>query len=380
PPVPLFNFNDDPQAEPSELSPPKSPHGSPPHTSPTVAPPPTGSPMESNHDVPYFRWLFFFPQSFYAPKLNNCSVFFFLAHVRLVRDRMRTAVGQARLLMKQRFNQFSGLVDDCELGRGEKITTCTDLQGFWDMVYYQASAPWERINSLFQSLNSQRRKKDNRTRSRQQAAEAEKSQIPDTVVFDGGFFQVESPAKQVSAWHSSSSQGRKDTVNVSLCFSPVKIVLPDDTQSEGSPAQQAETVPTQEKPASVPEPSTDLPIHSLPSISAVEEPDEDVDDVLPVSPRLSPSPCKMPPPVSQAPEPSSSLSFTLSPCASPIPSPPPAGQGHMEAQESVCCTPDTSVVEVNNYSVFATIFLWTEKSQLHKCVIETQGVIQTAVK
>lgn len=54
-----------------------------------------------------------------------------------VRDRMRTAVGQARLLMKERFGQFSGLVDDCELGRGEKITTCTDLQGFWDMVYYQ---------------------------------------------------------------------------------------------------------------------------------------------------------------------------------------------------------------------------------------------------
>lgn len=52
---------------------------------------------------------------------------------------MRTAVGQARLLMKERFKQFSGLVDDCELARGEKITTCTDLQGFWDMVYYQVS-------------------------------------------------------------------------------------------------------------------------------------------------------------------------------------------------------------------------------------------------
>jgi len=52
---------------------------------------------------------------------------------------MRTVVGQARLLMKERFKQFSGLVDDCELGRGEKITTCTDLQGFWDMVYYQVS-------------------------------------------------------------------------------------------------------------------------------------------------------------------------------------------------------------------------------------------------
>ena len=53
---------------------------------------------------------------------------------------MRTAVGQARLLMKERFKQFSGLVDDCEFGRGEKITTCTDLQGFWDMVYFQVGA------------------------------------------------------------------------------------------------------------------------------------------------------------------------------------------------------------------------------------------------
>lgn len=50
---------------------------------------------------------------------------------------MRTAVGQARLLMKERFKQFAGLVDDCELGRGEKKTTCMDLQGFWDMVYFQ---------------------------------------------------------------------------------------------------------------------------------------------------------------------------------------------------------------------------------------------------
>lgn len=56
-----------------------------------------------------------------------------------VRDRMRTAVGQARLLMKERFNQFGGLVDDCEFARGEKVTTCTDLQGFWDMVYFQVS-------------------------------------------------------------------------------------------------------------------------------------------------------------------------------------------------------------------------------------------------
>lgn len=48
--------------------------------------------------------------------------------------------------MKERFGQFSGLVDDCDFGRGEKITTCTDLQGFWDMVYFQVI--------LFQKLSS----------------------------------------------------------------------------------------------------------------------------------------------------------------------------------------------------------------------------------
>lgn len=69
-----------------------------------------------------------------------------LLSVSQVRDQMRTAVGQARLLMKERFGQFSGLVDDCDFGRGEKITTCTDLQGFWDMVYFQVI--------LFQKLSS----------------------------------------------------------------------------------------------------------------------------------------------------------------------------------------------------------------------------------
>lgn len=68
---------------------------------------------------------------------------------------MRTAIGQARLLMKERFNQFSGLVDDCELGRGEKITTCTDLQGFWDMVYYQVSDSHKRDHKLYETPNVQ---------------------------------------------------------------------------------------------------------------------------------------------------------------------------------------------------------------------------------
>lgn len=69
--------------------------------------------------------------------ISLCVCLFLLT---LVRDGIRTFVGQARLLMKERFKQFSGLVDNCEFSRGEKITTCSDLQGFWDMVYYQVTA------------------------------------------------------------------------------------------------------------------------------------------------------------------------------------------------------------------------------------------------
>lgn len=55
----------------------------------------------------------------------------------LAKDLIRTAVGQTRLLIMERFRQFEGLVDNCEYKRGEKETTCTDLDGFWDMVSFQ---------------------------------------------------------------------------------------------------------------------------------------------------------------------------------------------------------------------------------------------------
>ena len=45
--------------------------------------------------------------------------------------------GQAELLKKERFTQFVGIIDNCEFGRGEKETTLTDLQGFWDIIYFQ---------------------------------------------------------------------------------------------------------------------------------------------------------------------------------------------------------------------------------------------------
>ena len=65
---------------------------------------------------------------------------------------MRTAVGKAQLLMSQRFQQFSSLIDDCALRRGVKVTTCDDLQGFWDMVYVQV----QDVLQLFEQLQQLR--------------------------------------------------------------------------------------------------------------------------------------------------------------------------------------------------------------------------------
>ncbi|XP_029311676.1 disks large-associated protein 5 isoform X2 [Cottoperca gobio] len=462
--VPSYN------AEPSKSSPPKSPRRSPQRTSPTMASPTPGSPLDSKHDVRYFRseiaketvGLTTLSVSWEA-KVEDESI------PEEMRDSMRTAVGQARLLMKERFKQFGGLVDDCELGRGEQITTCTDLQGFWDMVYYQVEDVYKKFDALKEAESRgwveehkpapprQRKvaKKPSAApakpagtkagaaksrlaavkaamKAKQQAAEAvtaakdagtaednpsTSAQEPEPeaerrpteqVVFDGGFFQVESPARpsegsvrrssRLSAavlpqaspcsnylsprrvtrrslaltqtpLHTAASpaqppiytpahfrltlsqtpaqtlkslrgtpqSNRKE--NVSLCFSPVEDVRSDDTRAAGSSAPQTGSV--QENAASVPELSA--PAQSLPSISVVDEQEEaaeafDVD----VSSRLSFSPCKT---ASQAPEPS--LSFTLSPCVTPCQPPvsPPAVQGPVEAQQSVCHTPDRSVVE-----------------------------------
>ena len=56
-----------------------------------------------------------------------------------IQGEIRSVIGQGRLVMKERFGQFSGLVDNCEFKRGEKETTTTDLMGFWEMIYFQVS-------------------------------------------------------------------------------------------------------------------------------------------------------------------------------------------------------------------------------------------------
>lgn len=61
---------------------------------------------------------------------------------------IRTTIGQAKLLMSQRFKQFSTLIDDCENQTGEHPTRLDDLLGFWEMINYQVNDVLKKFNSL----------------------------------------------------------------------------------------------------------------------------------------------------------------------------------------------------------------------------------------
>ncbi|XP_072194458.1 disks large-associated protein 5 [Excalfactoria chinensis] len=103
---------------------------------------------EQEHDVPYFRNIL---QSETDRLMSQCLQWdgkFELDIPEDAKDLIRTTIGQTRLLIAERFKQFEGLVDNCEFKRGEKETTCTDLDGFWDMINFQI----EDVNKKFDNL------------------------------------------------------------------------------------------------------------------------------------------------------------------------------------------------------------------------------------
>ncbi|NWY60587.1 DLGP5 protein, partial [Chionis minor] len=193
---------------------------------------------EQEHDVPYFRNIL---QSETERLMSHCLQWdgkFELDIPEDAKDLIRTTIGQTRLLIAERFKQFEGLVDNCEFKRGEKETTCADLDGFWDMVNFQI----EDVNKKFDNL---KKLQDNewqpldvpsetivkkkpvpngvskpklgvagRTAARNRLAaikaamrdkmkhdgaanctHQEKLPEVETVVFDAGFFTIESPVK-----------------------------------------------------------------------------------------------------------------------------------------------------------------------------------------
>lgn len=67
---------------------------------------------------------------------------------------IRTTIGQAKLLMSQRFKQFSDLIDHCEFNTGKLPTRLNDLSGFWEMMNYQV----EDVQQKFKLLEEQQHK------------------------------------------------------------------------------------------------------------------------------------------------------------------------------------------------------------------------------
>ena len=97
---------------------------------------------EPNYDVPYFRNLLKTETERLTGICNNWEEKLERNLSMIEEDiqgEIRSVIGQGRLVMKERFGQFSGLVDNCEFKRGEKETTTTDLMGFWEMIYFQVS-------------------------------------------------------------------------------------------------------------------------------------------------------------------------------------------------------------------------------------------------
>ncbi|XP_071415446.1 disks large-associated protein 5 isoform X2 [Pithys albifrons albifrons] len=196
---------------------------------------------EQEHDVPYFRNIL---GSETERLLSQCLQWDGNLELDIpedAKDLIRTTVGQTRLLIGERFKQFEGLVDNCEFKRGEKETTCTDLDGFWDMINFQV----EDVNKKFDNLKKLQdnewqpldvpskavvKKKAvagavpkarpgaaarNAARSRLAAVKtamrermkqdgaadgALQVRLPEAekVVFDAGFFRIESPVKNFS--------------------------------------------------------------------------------------------------------------------------------------------------------------------------------------
>lgn len=54
-----------------------------------------------------------------------------------IRCCINQAVGQTTLLINKKFRQFYGLILLCEKGNTDVSITCTDLHGFWDMMYIE---------------------------------------------------------------------------------------------------------------------------------------------------------------------------------------------------------------------------------------------------
>ncbi|XP_057642420.1 disks large-associated protein 5 [Chionomys nivalis] len=210
-----------------------------------------GQVSQPQHDVPYFRTIL---QSETDRLTSHCLEWDRKLDLDIpddAKDLIRTTVGQTRLLIMERFKQFEGLIDNCEYKRGEKETTCSDLDGFWDMVNFQVDDVNQKFDNLFKleeagwknnnnpskkvlrkktvPVETSRTKQDDagrlaarnrlaaiknamKARLKQEehapVAAVETPKEVDKIVFDAGFFRIESPVKSFSALSSERRSQR----------------------------------------------------------------------------------------------------------------------------------------------------------------------------
>jgi len=106
---------------------------------------------EQEHGIPYFRRLLVSETARITTICDEWEKKFEENMEKMSEDiqgEVRSVIGQGRLVMAERFGQFSGLVDNCEFKRGEKETTCTDLMGFWEMIYFQVEDVEKKFGKL----------------------------------------------------------------------------------------------------------------------------------------------------------------------------------------------------------------------------------------
>ncbi|XP_063442110.1 myb-like protein X isoform X2 [Mytilus trossulus] len=217
------------------------------------------------HDVAYFRQLL----KSQTDRLNKlCQKWDDIDTSNLSEDvngQLRTVVGQAQLLIAQRFKQFNGLVDNCEFKQGEKETTCTDLQGFWEMIYFQVEDVNQKFIDLDKlkannwDLSSIQPKKQvikkkvatkavvkKAVKSKFSAFRAQmknKNSASEDKTFDFGFFKVQSPVKSPKPHCAAGSPRQMPRPEVEVKIDTVENTESTDSSDQTNTALSANSTP-----------------------------------------------------------------------------------------------------------------------------------------
>ncbi|XP_052085181.1 uncharacterized protein LOC127722331 [Mytilus californianus] len=217
------------------------------------------------HDVAYFRQLL----KSQTERLNQlCQKWDDINTSNLSEDvegQLRTVVGQAQLLIAQRFKQFRGLVDNCEFKQGEKETTCTDLQGFWEMIYFQV----EDVNQKFIDLDKLKANNWDLSSIQPKKQIIKKKVAPKAVVkkpvkskfsafraqmknksiaaedktFDFGFFKVQSPVKSPKPHCAAGSPRQMPRPEIEVKIDTVENTQSTDSSNQTNTALTANSTP-----------------------------------------------------------------------------------------------------------------------------------------